>query len=217
MRPGQPGEVEEDHLRILDLGRGDGDGRGRGDGARRVDEEGRHHGARVGERGGDLEGRVPDFVHGDDELVLDLLDPEGGRHLGGAGVGVGGLLVALEEGDVGGSAADFGGDGGRGDGEEGGFGDGLALEGVAQDGVGVRQHGLGDCARLDEFAEILRQSWCVGSRGGLADERNLAAGIVDDERSDVHRWDGGRTFDAGGGREALGVDGCAMWDGCHTR
>ena len=117
----------------------------------------------MGERGGDVEGRIPDLVHGDDELALHLLDPERGGHLGGAGVGVGGLLVALEEGDVGGSAADFGGGGGGGDGEEGGVGDGLALEGVAQDSVGIRQHGLGDCARGDEFAEVLRQSWRVGS------------------------------------------------------
>lgn len=102
-------------------------------------------------------------MHGDDELALDLLDPERGRHLGGAGVGVGGLLVALEEGDVGGSAADFGGGGCRGDREEGGIGNGLTLEGVTQDGVGIRQHGLGDCARRDEFAEVLRQSWRVGS------------------------------------------------------
>ena len=51
----------------------------------------------------------------------------------------------------------------------------------------------------------------------MADERDLAAGVVDDERSHVHRWDGRGAFDTGGGREALGVDGRAVGDGCHTR
>lgn len=89
MRPGQSGEIQKHHLRILDLIRSDRDGRGRGNGARGVDEKSRHDGARVGQRGGDLKGWVSDFVHGDDELVLDLLDPEGGGHLGGVGVGAG--------------------------------------------------------------------------------------------------------------------------------
>ena len=78
MRPRQAGEVEQDRLRILDLGGGDGDGRGRGDGMGRIDEEGGHQGAGMRGRGGDREGGFPDLVDGDDELGLDLLDPEGG-------------------------------------------------------------------------------------------------------------------------------------------
>lgn len=135
------------------------------------------------------------------DLVLHLLDPERGRHLDRIcvrrwGVSCGG---ALEKGDVGGPTTQFGACGCCGDGEEGRLGDGLSVVGVAQHGVRVGQSGLGNRARRNEFGEVLRQSWGVRGGSSLAGERDLFAGGADHERSDVHRRDGWRACDAGGG------------------
>ena len=137
MRPGQTRKVEEDGLGILDLGRGDGEGLGRGDRVRRNDHEGRYRSAWMRGRGRDLQGQVLGFVLRNDNLVLHFLNPERGRHLDCVCVGVGGLGNALEKGDIGGPAADFGGGRARGDGEEGRLGDGLSVVGGAQDGVWI--------------------------------------------------------------------------------
>ena len=217
MRPGQTGEVEKDHLGILDLDRGDGDCLGRRDLMRRDDHEGRHGSAWMRGRGGDPQGRVPGLVLRYDDLVLYLLDPERGRHLGRVCVRFRGLGVALEEGNVGGSAAHFGGGRARGDGEKGRLGDGLSVVGGAQHGVRIVQDGLSDRARRNEFAEVLWQSWRVRRGRFLAGERDLAAGAADQKRSDVRFRNGWRACDAGGGRQALGVNGGAVWYGCHTR
>ena len=75
---------------------------------------------------------------------------------------------------------------------------------------------MGDGARRDELAEVLRQSRRVGRGRVLADERDLV-GSADYERRDVHFRNGWRACNAGGGRLALGVDGGAVWYGCHTR
>ncbi len=200
MRPGQTGEVEKDRLRILDLSRRDGDGFGRFDLVRRVDLEGRHLGAWMRGRGRDFQGGSPGLEDRHDDLVLHLIDPKGGGHLGRVCVGVRARGAALKEGDVGGSAAQLGGSGARGDGEDGRLCDGLSVVGPAQHVVGIVQHGLGNGARRDKFAEVLRQSCRVRGGRGLAGEANLVAGAADDEWGHVYRWDDRRACEAGGGR-----------------
>ena len=199
MWPGQTRKVEEDRLGVLDLGRGDGEGLGRCDRVRRNDYEDRYRSAWMRGRGGDLQGEILGFVLRNDNLVLHLFDPECGRHLHCVRVGVGGLGDALEEGDIGGPAAYFGGLRTRGDGEEGRLGNRLAVVGGTQHGVWIVKHGLGDRAGRDELAEVLRQSRRVGPGRGLADERDLVAS-ADYKRRDVHFRNGWRACDAGGGR-----------------
>ena len=187
MGPGQAGEVEKDHLRILDLGRSDGDVRGRGDGMRRSHLEGLHLGARMRGRRLECQRRGSDTPDGDEKLVLHRVEPELCCHLGR--VGVGPVAVADEEGNVGDSAADFGAGRDRGDGEGGRAGDGLADIVIAQHGIWIGQDGLGDGFRGDELAQVLWQSCRVRIRCVLAGERNCAAGAADDEWSNVYCGD----------------------------
>ena len=152
--------------------------------------------------GRNFQWRLPRLEDRNFDFMLHLLDPERGRHLDRICVRRWGRSCggALEEGDVGGSTTQFGACGCRGDGEKGRLGDGLSVVGVAQHGVRVGQCGLGNRARRNEFGKVLRQSWCVRGGRGLAEERDLVAGGADHERSDVHRRDGWRPYDAGGGR-----------------
>ena len=150
MGPGQTGEVEEDRLRILDLGRSHGDGRGRGDGMRRSHREGLHRGARIRRRRRKYQRRGSDAPDGDDKLVLHRVEPERCCHLDR--VGVGPDAVADEEGYVGGSAAGYGVGRGRGDGEDGCAGDGFAEIVIEQYGIWIVQYSLVDGSRGDELA-----------------------------------------------------------------
>lgn len=200
MRPAQTGEVEDDQLRVLDLGGGDGDRLGCGDRMRRLDHEGRYLGARMRGGGRNMQGRFPGRPDWNYDLVLHLLDPEGGRHLDRICVRVrGGSCSTQEEGDVGGATTQFGCCGVRGDGKDSRLGDVLSDDGVAQYGVRVVQHGLGNCARRNEFGKVLRQSRGVFVGHGLAGEWDLVGG-ADHKRSDVHRCEFGWTCEAGGGR-----------------
>ena len=166
---------------------------------RRNNDEGRHLSAWMRGRGRDFQGNSG-LVFRNDDLVLHLFNPECGRHLGRICVRVRCLGITLEEGDVGGSATHFGGCGARGDGEKGRLGDVLSVVGVTQHSIRIVQYVLGNRARRNEFAKVLRQSWRVHHGRGLAGKPNLGTGVADHKRSDGYRWDFWRACDAGGGR-----------------
>ena len=222
MWPAQRGEIQNHRLGILDLGRGDGDGLGRGDGGGRVDDErgGLEAGgfALDGAGRGDFQRPLAQGVHRDGDLVRHFGDPEGGLHRHRVRVGPRRRAGRgpHEKVDVGRSAPRRGRRRRRGDFDGGRLVDGLAHVGVAQDGVGIVQDGLGDGARLDEVGEVLRQSQGVVQGGGLVRERDEVWRVAaDEERRDVLFGDVGRPRSGAGGREALGVDGGAVRDGGH--
>lgn len=222
MRPAQRGEVQKYGLGVLDLGGRDGDGLGRGDGRGRIDDEGRGleagRSALDGAGCGNLQRPLPEGVHWNGDLMRHFGDPECGAHRDRVGVGSGRRSGrgAHEEVDVGGPATGLGRGWSGGDFDGGRLVDGLSHIGVAQDGVGVVQDGLGDRSRLDEVGEVLRQSQGILLVGGLVREGDEVGWVAaDEERSDVHLGDIGCPRGGAGGREALGVDGGAVGNGSH--
>jgi hypothetical protein len=227
MRPAQRGKVENHSLHVLDLGEGDRNSLRRRDRLRRIDQECRP-GLSAWTGGGDLDVQrcLPGRENRDIDLGLYGFDPECGVHRTGNRVGsrlntytCGG---ALQESNISDSTAQHRAWWDRGDLEDERLGDVLALDSVQQYKVRIVQNFLGDCTSRNEVGKVLRQSWCVGGGRLLAGEQ-LRFACCSKERSYVHCWNDTEVVKwrwawigfGGVRRNALGVDGRAVWDGGH--
>lgn len=189
MWPSQTSKVEEDGLRVLNLGGRDSDCLWRGHLMRWIDHENRYLSAWMGGLGCNHHRRLTWLEYWNVDLLFHLLDPERGCHLDRIRVWCWcRTLGALEEGDVGSSTTQPRRSRRRGDCKDSGLGNVLSDIGIAQYGVGIVQYILSNRASSNEGAQVLRQSRGVRLGSVRADKMNLAIWHANRKGPDVNSW-----------------------------
>ena len=152
MWPGEAFEVQKDRLGVLNLCEMNRNLTRRIQFNRRLDGELSRALPRNAWLGADQVRLLAEFEGRNNNHLFNGFNPENRRHLHGVGVRRGGAGLALQEGDVVGSAAERHGRRRRVNDDGRGLGDLLFADVIAQQFVGIVQHGLGDGSGGDEAA-----------------------------------------------------------------
>src|SRR5579864_410428 len=210
MRPSKALEVQEDRLRVLNLGEMNRNL------ARLIQLQRRLYGessrtlTRSACGGTEQVGRLAWLDRWHLNHLFYGFNPENRRHLHGVGIRRSGRSLAQQEGYVVGSTPEGHGrrlgvndDGNRLD-------DLLFADMIAQQRVGIVQNGLRNGAGGDKAGQVLRDPcrFCVS--GGLAGELDPVRGVSDSERCDVYGVYLRRSVD--GDKGALSLDGSPVRD-----